>query len=274
MNDFQKTVLESFRQFVRVCNELNLKYYLVNGSALGALKYEGFIPWDDDLDVAMPREDYMIFLQKAQQLLPENLFVQNYITDRQFPFIYSKIRNSDTTFIENSVSHLEINHGIYMDIFPLDSYHEPTKTAKIKTKLLFWWAFSSLNDQSKTKIRIRNRIMRFFGFDKTTYKAIAKIEKIISDTDKESYYLCNYGDRQGKGKILREWYGNGYKARFENMEVVVPKSYDEYLTCKYGNWRDDLPANEQKSHHKANICDVHMPYKEYIKKQTKGDGYD
>lgn len=271
MNDIQKTVLESFRQFVRVCNELNLKYYLVNGSALGAIKYKGFIPWDDDLDVAMPREDYAVFLQKAQQLLPENLFVQNYLTDPQFPFIYSKIRNTETTFIEKSVSHLEMNHGIYMDIFPIDSYREPSKTTKIKTKLLFWWAFSSIKDQSKIRIRIRNLVMRFLGFNKSTHKAIAKIERIISVTDKTSPYLCNYGDRQGKGKILREWYGDGYKTRFEDVEVVVPERYDEYLTFKYGNWREDPSENNQKSHHKTNICNANISYKEYIK-QTKGVG--
>ncbi len=265
MNDIQKTVLESFRQFVRVCNKLNLKYYLVNGSALGAIKYEGFIPWDDDLDVAMPREDYVIFLRKAQQLLPDNLFVQNYMTDSRFPFIYSKIRNTETTFIEKSVSHLEMNHGIYMDIFPIDSYREPSKITKIKTKLLFWWAFSSLDDQSKARIRIRNLVMRFFGFNKSTHKAIAKIERMISATDKTSLYLCNYGDRQGKGKILREWYGDGFKARFEGVEVTVPERYDEYLTFKYGNWREDPSEKDRKSHHKANICDVNTSYKEYIK---------
>ena len=78
MNDVQSVVFDILKQFLAICEKLNLRYYVVNGSALGAVKYKGFIKWDDDVDVAMPREDYQVFCEKAQELLPDNLFLQNY----------------------------------------------------------------------------------------------------------------------------------------------------------------------------------------------------
>ena len=268
MNDVQKIVFDMFKQFSDVCDKLGLRYYLVNGSALGAKKYGGFIAWDDDMDVAMPRKDYEVFLSKAQELLPEEIFVQNYRTDSDFPFMYTKLRNSNTTFIEASVRKVKMNHGVYMDIFPLDGYDaESGMSARIKAlkiKVLHWFHFCALEDKSSFKIRIRNSVLRIFGFHKRTAESLEKIERMVSNSDNNTKYLCNHSDRQGKGCILREWYGNGAKENFEGIDVIIPENFESYFTKKYGNWRDELPENEQKSHHKAFICDVKKPYKEYI----------
>lgn len=264
MNDVQKVVFDMFRSFAEVCEKLGLRYFLANGSALGAVKYGGFIPWDDDLDVVMPRKDYEIFLKKGKDLLAQNLFIQNYRTDREFPFIYSKIRNTDTTFVEESVSHLDMNHGIYMDIFPLDGFRDGGLRGKIKeirVKILFWFAFSSLKDgNAPPKIRLRNKILRFIGAHKRTDKALKKLEKLVSDTDETTEFCCNYGDRQRKGFVKREWYGKGHRITFEGADAIIPEKYDEYFTYKYGDWRCDLPVDSQKSHHKAVICDVNQSY--------------
>lgn len=122
MNELQQAEFALLKAFDQVCAKLGLKYFLVCGSALGAAKYRGFIPWDDDIDVALYREDYEIFCAHAAALLPEHLFVQNYRTDPAFPAIYSKLRDSNTTYIEKSARHLPIHHGIFIDVFPLDGY--------------------------------------------------------------------------------------------------------------------------------------------------------
>ena len=85
MNALQKRELELFQAFLQVCRQLKLPYFLVCGSALGAVKYQGFIPWDDDMDIAMLRPDYEVFLAQAPALLPGHIFLQNYKTDPAFP---------------------------------------------------------------------------------------------------------------------------------------------------------------------------------------------
>ncbi len=271
MNELQKKEFELLRLFVEICDKLSLKYYLVCGSALGAVKYNGFIPWDDDIDVGMPRKDYEIFLCKAQALLPDNIFLQNYRTDKAFPHVFSKLRNSDTAFIEKSVAHLDINQGINMDIFPLDGYPADKISQNIlryRKKFLSWQFYSSLNDKNQSaKIRLRNKIMRFLGCHKRTDKALARLDKMISKYPADASDIwCNHGNWQGELEYAPRWhYGEGTKAVFEGLEVIVPEKFDDYLTQKYGDWRSDPPPESQKSHHIFELCDTEKSYKEYLK---------
>ena len=94
MTPIQKKVLQILQSFMQICDQLQLKYFLVCGSALGAVKYGGFVPWDDDVDVALFRNDYERFCKEAPALLPEQLFLQNFQSDPAFPAIYGKLRNS------------------------------------------------------------------------------------------------------------------------------------------------------------------------------------
>ena len=122
MNDLQKVEFDLFTCFAETCEKLNLPYFLVCGSALGAARHGGFIPWDDDLDVGMYRDDYNKFMELAPALLPKGIFLQNYNTDPKFPHMFANLRNSNTTYIEKRLAPLNINHGVYIDIFPLDGY--------------------------------------------------------------------------------------------------------------------------------------------------------
>ena len=120
LNVLKEKELELLRLFLEVCARLELTYYVLGGTLLGAVRHQGFIPWDDDIDVGMPRKDYTVFLQQAQQHLPEDIFLQTCFTDPAFPANYAKLRNSSTTFMESAFKNRNINHGICIDIFPLD----------------------------------------------------------------------------------------------------------------------------------------------------------
>ena len=167
MNDLQRAEFEILKIFVDICEKYDLKYYLVCGSALGAVKYSGFIPWDDDIDVALLRSDYDKFCELAPTVLPKNIFLQNFRTDPEFPHIFSKLRNSNTTFIEKGTAHLKINHGVYIDVFPLDGYPVDSKkqiSFEKKKKILSWKQYCCLKDKSKFKVRIRNYFFRILLF--------------------------------------------------------------------------------------------------------------
>ena len=123
--------LDLLKKFINACEKLNLEYYIIAGTLIGAIRHKGFIPWDDDIDVAMKRKDYNVFIKRAQEFLPqEDYFVQTSASDPEWPMNYCKLRNSKTTFVECSVKKLHINHGVYIDIFPLDYYPEDEKVAK------------------------------------------------------------------------------------------------------------------------------------------------
>ncbi len=275
MNDLQKKQFELLKVFVDICDKLSLNYFLVCGSALGAVKYNGFIPWDDDIDVALVRKDYEIFLEKAPSMLKENLFLQNYRSDREFPHVFSKLRDSSTTFIEKGVEHLNINHGVYIDVFPLDGYPLSKKEQKKfdrKKKLATWKQYCTLGDGGNKKIRFRNRIFRILGYHKRTHKTLKKLEQLISSYPTQSADIwCNHGNWQGKKEYAKRWqYGKGTKAVFEGLCVTVPENYDAYLTQKYGDWRSDLSEDKKYGHHHTIVCDITKPYTHYTENKKGG----
>lgn len=272
MTELQKIEFNLLCNFVDICEKLGLRYFLVCGTALGAVKYNGFIPWDDDIDVALVREDYEIFCREAQAMLPEYCFVQTYKTDPAFPSFYCKLRDSRTTFIEKTAAHLKMNHGVYIDVFPLDGYPRDAKQVKsleLKKKLLklrLGCAFSRDGGVS-LKAKLFFGAERMLGFHKRTAATASKLEKLISRWScDDSELWCNHGNWQGRLEYApREQYGDGVWAEFEGLKVRVPERYDEYLTQKYGDWRADLPEDQQVGHHYHEVCDLSKHYTEYLK---------
>lgn len=274
MTELQKVELDLLKNFISVCKQLNLRWYLVCGTALGAVKYGGFIPWDDDVDVALPRKDYEVFLEKAQSMLPAGIFLQNYKTDSLFPQLYSKLRNSNTAYIEKSVAHLDMNHGIYIDVFPLDGYPSDKKEAELlekKIRLCRLKLSCAYNLNFSIKEKLFYSFERMLGYHKRTDRTAEKFGRIISaySTD-ESDIWCNHGNWQGKLEYApREQYGEGADAFFEGIKVRVPEKYDEYLTQKYGDWRADLPDDKKVGHHYYSVCDTEKSYTLYIDRRNK-----
>ena len=275
MTELQRVELNLLKEFIHVCEALDLRYYAVCGTALGAVKYGGFIPWDDDVDVALARPDYERFLKCASELLPDYIFLQNSTTDPEFPMLFSKLRDSRTTLIEVPVERLHINHGIYIDIFPLDGYPKEAKEIKAFEEKKAYF-------ERRRKVSLNyNRMMfprairtnaiyylnRIFGIYSDTAKTIEQYNKFLSGFDVSSSDIwCNHGNWQGALEYApKAQYGKGRLVEFEDLKIRVPELYDEYLTQKYGDWRSDLPIEEQKSHHEYTVCNTATPYTAYSK---------
>lgn len=271
MNEFQNVEFELLKIFVDICDTLNLKYYMACGSVLGAVKYEGFIPWDDDIDVCLLRSDYEVFVREAPKYLPSYLFLQNYKTDPNFPSLISKIRDSRTTWIEKSVAHLDMNHGIYLDIFPIDGYPNSKREKKIfERKKMQYERVRALSYNVKINpLSIRTNFVfwanKLLGMYSSSQENIRKYEELISRyKPEESDIWCNHGNWQRELEYANKMqYGNGASAIFEGLKVRIPEDYDAYLTQKYGDWKADLPVEKRNSGHFLLIQDVNKSYVEY-----------
>ena len=267
---------EMLKHFISICEKYNLRYFLIGGSCLGAVRHNGFIPWDDDIDVGMPRDDYDKFLDIAQNELPENLFLQNHCMDKEYPMSFSKIRNSDTTFIEKSLQKCNINHGIYIDVFPLDGFtsNRVKKAFFIIKKYLLSFRISYLFVFEKKKLPK----CTFRHFVKKAVKLISRIiypdiKKAVLKRDKHyrkykydsSQLIANHSSPWEQREVMpKEFYGNGIDGIFEGIKVKLPQDYDAYLTALYGDYMKFPPEEQRVGHHYHTVIDCNKSYKEYV----------
>ena len=220
------------------------------------------------------RPEYDIFVKEASKYLPDYLFLQTYETDPNFPSITCKLRDSRTTWIEKCVSHIDMNHGMYLDIFPIDGYPITEKAIKkYERRKMHHERIRAISYNVKLDPRaIRTNLVVFsnklFGCFSSSYKNIKEYEVLLRTyLPDDSLVWCNHGNWQGKLEYAdKTQYGEGTWAIFEGLRVRIPENFDAYLTQKYGDWRADLPDDKKHSGHFLLYQDVYKPYTEYMKK--------
>lgn len=275
-NDLKLCELNILDCFISLCEKYNLRYFLVGGSCLGAVRHKGFIPWDDDIDVAMPRADYDKFIDIAQENLPENLFLQCSKTEPDYRLDFAKIRNTNTTFIESASKNLNINKGIYMDVFPIDGVPEK----KRDKRLLNLHKFIAKNylskdycrtNQSKAKWVIKKSTIWVFcilnGFQ-SPQKVLSKLEKHYRKYRYEDcgQVVCHGGVWKEREVHPRSQFGNGRKVIFDGRNVIVPENTEEYLKSQYGDWKMLPPEEKRVTHHFYDVIDTEKSFIDYMER--------
>ncbi len=260
----KKIELNMLLVFLKICQKYNLTYYLIGGTCLGAVRHQGFIPWDDDIDVGMPRKDYERFLTIAGNELPENIFLQTGKSDPNYPMNFAKLRDSATTFIETSVKDIKMNHGCYLDIFPLD-VHKPSRRFEFLNKI--YLSRIDIEFKNYKQQRLKNRIIRIVVkiFIPNYRTARNRRDSLLSRyKDDNCDMVANYCGAWGKKEICpKEWFGDGRKMNFEGIEVIVPEKYELYLRQLYGNYMELPPVEKRISHHYCEIIDLNNTYEKY-----------
>lgn len=281
MNEIQQIELELLKIFVAFCEKHNLKYFLVGGTALGAVRHGGFIPWDDDIDVGMPREDYDRFLELADEdLTNDSTFLQTYKSDPNFIYNFAKLRKNGTTYVEYLFRYTNIHHGVWIDIFPIDglSKDEKPNMRKMRNKIYRTWfhtlsAFGRCGTRKISKKHFFKDLfanmwwyLEIFIFDlfKVQQKINDKIMKKIPY--KDATYVANIQGAWFEKEIIpKAYFGEGVMTTFEDLEVRIPAMSDEFLTHMYGDYMK-LPEEEKRiAKHKTDGIDLHMSSYEYRK---------
>ncbi len=261
LDGLKEVELNILKAFIEVCQRLELRYYVLGGTMLGAVRHQGFIPWDDDIDVGMPRQDYEKLLSEGQALLPEGLFLQTFVTDPDYPANFAKIRDSRTTFVESSLKNCDIDHGIYIDVFPLDYYPDEGEKSFERKKLLLSLritdAFSTTGMKTATKmVRWVSRILY-----PSVRVAVEKREKLFRSVA-SGKRIANHCGAWGKKEIVpAHWYGQGKDMAFEGMTVKVPDCHHEWLTQVYGDYMQLPPEEKRIPHHYVEAFDLTKPYR-------------
>lgn len=267
--------IDMLKAFLEVCGQLSLRYYLVGGTLLGAVRHRGFIPWDDDIDVAMPREDYEIFLREGQKHLPEYYFLQSHHSEPDYHLNFAKIRDSRTTFVEYAVRKRKINHGAYIDIFPLDAYPEDPKMAADMERIQKMFrrrlrAEVEIHPAVRHSLPVEMGLYVLCAFYKLHWpdyrKALEQRENLHKSVTGGALW-ANHCGAWGKKEIMpREWYGEGTVLSFEGLEVMGPEHWDKWLTQVYGDYMQLPPVEKRVGHHYTEIIDLDAPYTQYMKK--------
>lgn len=262
--------LDLYREFARVCDKYNLSYFTDGGTTLGAVRHKGFIPWDDDIDVCMPRDSY----EKLKRLAGEfacPYFLQNAYTDSNYGCSYMRLRNENTTAILKSFRYCKFNHGIFMDIFPLDKVTKEDylpRREKMYELIMKNSAHMRLCLPDKS-IRDKEIIAQYYDSKHTLADVFDKIEELaMQDEDMETDYVSLLVSTlyDAPRKIWPKRIFDGYvEKEFESIKVRVPVGYDEQLSIYFGNYMEYPPLEERgKWHNNQFYPDI--PYREFYRK--------
>jgi len=258
----QLTQLEILLEVDRICKKHNLTYLLWAGTMLGAIRHKGFIPWDDDIDIAMKRDDYEKFLEICKTELSSHYFLQHHKTEPYYILQLAKIRKNKTQYVEESRRILNIHHGIWIDIFPLDNVFPGSMKENIRcfiVSLLLRFNTTrnlgvSLNSSYIKRI-LGNLLAKlsFLLINKKRYDMLVKY-LITLFNSKNSEYLNELCLHASKNYIKRNLISvNDYydiiHTNFEGHLFPIPRNYDLFLTNNYGEYNKLPPENERIPKH-------------------------
>lgn len=260
--------MEIAKAVVSICDKHNLTYYMLGGTMLGAIRHGGFIPWDDDIDLGMPRDDYERFLELAPVELPKHMKVTNYRNDPNYMYYITRVQDTETKVIEERIGNENKYTNASIDIFPIDGTPNNRLLRKFYYfRVLFHRALMSLcyKDSIDTK-RKRGALEKLLIWvmvripvNKITspYKQKCKIDKLLRKQKLAgSKYIGNImGAYRTREIVPAEYYGEGAYYPFEDTQFRGLVKYHEYLIDTYGDYMQLPPEDKRKTHFK--ILEIH-----------------
>lgn len=269
--EWNATILDILKAFMKICKDNGLTYYCCAGTAIGAVRHHGIIPWDDDIDVIMPRPDYDRLLEIAKTANFGKYEIITPYDDETYPLYFSKLSNRNTTLIEDRQIPCVI--GLYVDIFPLDATDDDVAKAKrLKdryTKIInrlnavsthnTFGEYLSLLKKKEEWGRFAIKTLAFFCRSAVRRHLIRQMDRLshLYDYDKAKnvqVYTGSYGHRE---VFPKEWLGKGKEFPFEDTTVLLPECYDEYLRHFFNDYMQFPPVEQRIEKHNRAYLNIH-----------------
>lgn len=251
----------------RVCRKHNIKYSISGGTLIGAVRHKGYIPWDDDADIMMLREEYEKFKKVAHEMNQSICFFQDHDTDPEYIWGYGKVRRTGTKFIRCGQSHLKFKTGVSIDIFPLDDVPNSTigrmlqdfKLWRMRKRL--WAQVGKYTEKNPLK-RLWYKMISHTKPEKIFKKVKKMTDKSRNDNGKEvrPYLFPSIGKMYVKNPLRKRysmpksWFTDVVEYPFENIKVFGTRDYDAALYYQYRDYMT-LPPEDKR--------DAHAPCEEY-----------
>lgn len=261
IEEIRKIQIEGLKCIANICEKNKLNYFLTCGSLLGAVKYQGYIPWDDDIDIGLKREEYLKLIDILEKNPPNDYKVLTIYNTKDYYYPYAKLVSTKTKVIENTKSINEL--GVYIDIFPFDYYKEDYE--EYMHKIRFFRNMTVNRYRIKTHIEKSMNLTK--NYAKIKFKNLKKIiydfVDIISIPLGHNFWAKRYDklvSKNKKGKYLTIGCRNYVKLNsklfdefieynFENYKFKSIKNADIFLKKIYGDYMKDLPKEQQRTHH-------------------------
>lgn len=269
--DLQGKMLNLLCELIRVCDENKLIYWACGGTCIGALRHNGFIPWDDDLDIYMPREDYEKLWKIRDKFNPEQFVLCRTTKKKNYHHRVQQLVDINTTFINRRCMNENIEHGVYIDIIPLDACAPVgfQRLRQITNSVLF----SIYNVQCLPEFH-GGKIFKFavtcalklVPSQKMRYKIWSASERKMTQWNWSS--SDKVVELAASMKVLlnpypKEWFSSVRKHKFEDIEINLPSGVEEYLTQVFGDYMTLPPESERHPRHNTVLIDLNSSYKKY-----------
>lgn len=250
--------LDIAKEIKRVCEENDIPYFLAHGTFLGAIRHGGFIPWDDDMDMGMLRQDYEKFCRIAPEKLKPEFCLQTWYTENNYGLPFGKVMKKNTIYLENKKTSRLQNNGIYVDIFPYDyAPEDPAERDRLTAELLSIYRMKLMKSGYKPwleedKIIWKKRIGYLYYQMKSLFvsqKSLARDYDTLAVAVHDSTVIC---ERNGRTKL--DCYDRSHieelaEYTFEGETFKGPKHFDQYLTSLYGDYMVLPPEGERENRH-------------------------
>ena len=269
--------LDLFKAFSDLCDRFNIKFQVAFGTLIGAVRHKGFIPWDDDFDVWMDRENYKKLLAIKATDVPAPYFLQTPLSDRKYFVGLSRFRNSLTTCAVKGLCGEDYNSGIYIDIYVLDGLDETPfkwkwqfslKMLAVKLIQLYYQRGPRSRSLKDWLLYGLKPISKIVGYERLVGFYDKILEMRTPHTDRLCYLIT--GSWRGPGSwVTKEELSDTIMLQYEDTVVPAPRAYDAILSRIYGKYMDFPPAAERGAWHEGVLhFEPEMPYRDYFKQNS------